>query len=80
MTGEVIRASRQSALRYERQRPGPSLVHVDVKKLGRIPPGGGWRANGRGDHAPDPNGGSVTTTVHSMVDDPFPLRLLRGPR
>jgi hypothetical protein len=22
------------------------LVHVDLKKLGRIPPGGGWRVNG----------------------------------
>ncbi len=28
-------------------RPG-ELVQVDVKKLGRIPPGGGWRAWGRG--------------------------------
>ena len=28
-------------------RPG-ELVHVDIKKLGRIPKGGGWRAHGRG--------------------------------
>ena len=34
-TGEVIR-------RYEHDRPG-SLIHVDVKKLGNIPDGGGWR-------------------------------------
>ena len=27
-------------------RPG-ELVHVDIKKLGRIPKGGGWRVNGR---------------------------------
>ena len=27
-------------------RPG-ELVHVDVKKLGRIPRGGGWRTHGR---------------------------------
>ena len=27
-------------------RPG-ELVHVDIKKLGRIPDGGGWRVNGR---------------------------------
>jgi hypothetical protein len=33
--------------RYERERPG-ELVHLDVKKLGRIRPGGGWRAHGRG--------------------------------
>jgi transposase InsO family protein len=32
--------------RYERARPG-ELVHVDVKKLGRIPDGGGWRVHGR---------------------------------
>ena len=38
-TGEIVR-------RYERERPG-ELVHVDVKKLGRIPPGGGHRVHGR---------------------------------
>jgi transposase InsO family protein len=38
-TGEVIR-------RYEHDHPG-SLVHVDVKKLGNIPDGGGWRFVGR---------------------------------
>jgi transposase InsO family protein len=32
--------------RYERERPG-ELVHVDVKKLGKIPDGGGWRTRGR---------------------------------
>ena len=38
-TGRVIR-------RYERERPG-DLIHVDIKKLGRIPEGGGWRMHGR---------------------------------
>jgi transposase InsO family protein len=38
-TGEPIR-------RYERERPG-DLLHVDVKKLGRVPDGGGWRYIGR---------------------------------
>jgi len=33
-------------VRYERARPG-ELVHVDVKKLGNIPDGGGWRTAGR---------------------------------
>lgn len=32
-------------IRYVRQRPG-ELVHIDVKKLGRIPRGGGWRMLG----------------------------------
>ena len=52
MTGEVIRASRFTALRYERARPG-ELVHIDVKKLGRIPKGGGWQRPGaRGPRPP----------------------------
>jgi hypothetical protein len=38
-TGRVVR-------RYERERPG-ELVHVDIKKLGKIPDGGGWRMLGR---------------------------------
>jgi transposase InsO family protein len=46
MTGEVIRASMATANRYERERPG-ELVHMDVKKLGKIPDGGGWKAHGR---------------------------------
>jgi transposase InsO family protein len=44
MTGEVIRSSKSTAVRYERGRPG-ELVHIDVKKVGRIPDGGGWRAH-----------------------------------
>jgi len=33
-------------VRYVRERPG-ELLHLDVKKLGRIPPGGGHRMRGR---------------------------------
>ena len=36
----------EPARRYEHERPG-SLIHVDVKKLGNIPDGGGWRYVGR---------------------------------
>lgn len=70
LTGEVIRSSKQTARRYERQRPG-ELVHMDVKKIGRIPDGGGWRAHGR-------NMGSTAARkkviigydfVHSVLDD-----------
>ena len=46
VTGQLIRTSRRSARRYEHDRPG-DLIHLDVKKLGRIPDGGGWRAHGR---------------------------------
>jgi transposase InsO family protein len=38
-TGEPIR-------RYEYEKPG-DLLHVDVKKLGKVPDGGGWRYVGR---------------------------------
>jgi transposase InsO family protein len=69
MTGEVIRASKTTAVRYERSRPG-ELVHMDVKKLGRIPDGGGWRAHGRAS-VPDPKrkSGNGFDYVHSLVDD-----------
>ncbi|HEV7828418.1 MAG TPA: integrase core domain-containing protein, partial [Pseudonocardiaceae bacterium] len=70
MTGEVIRASKTTAVRYERERPG-ELVHMDVKKIGRIPEGGGWRAHGRA-HASitrDRNTKIGFDYVHSMVDD-----------
>jgi transposase InsO family protein len=42
----VDRATGQPARRYEHDHPG-SLIHVDVKKLGNIPDGGGWRYLGR---------------------------------
>jgi len=38
--------TRRIVRRYERAAPG-ELIHVDVKKLGRIPEGGGWRVHGR---------------------------------
>ncbi|UCA52319.1 IS481 family transposase [Streptomyces sp. WA6-1-16] len=59
-TGTVIR-------RYKRDRPG-ELIHVDVKKLGRIPDGGGHKVLGR-------QAGRITRNnmgfdyVHSAVDD-----------
>ena len=40
-------ARRPRPTRYEKDAPG-ELVHVDIKKLGRIPDGGGWRMYGRG--------------------------------
>jgi transposase InsO family protein len=41
------RATGAPVRRYEREHPG-ELVHVDIKKLGNIPDGGGWRSVGRG--------------------------------
>jgi transposase InsO family protein len=51
-TGRVIR-------RMESARPG-DLVHVDVKKLGKIPDGGGWRFHGR-------SAGSRNSRTHTPV-------------
>jgi transposase InsO family protein len=42
------RVTREPIRRIVMSRPG-ELVHVDIKKLGRIPPGGGWRTRGRAD-------------------------------
>ena len=73
-TGRVIR-------RYERDRPG-DLVHVDIKKLGNIPDGGGWRIHGRAqgnataqptatrpDHARPRSPDSGYGYLHTAVDD-----------
>lgn len=70
MTGEVIRSSKQTARRYERERPG-ELVHVDVKKIGKIPDGGGWRALGRATTEPAKARRPCIgyDYIHSMVDD-----------
>ena len=43
-TGLPVR--KPKPVRYEKQTPG-ELVHVDIKKLDRIPDGGGWRMLGR---------------------------------
>ncbi|CAL9447688.1 IS481 family transposase [Streptomyces sp. enrichment culture] len=59
-TGQIIR-------RYERSRPG-ELIHVDVKKLGRIPEGGGWRVHGRA-ACPDRRRTTGYDYIHSAVDD-----------
>ena len=67
ITGEVIRASKVTAVRYEREHPG-ELVHMDVKKLGRIPAGGGWKAHGRSQRPPTKPGPGYDY-VHSLVDD-----------
>ena len=65
------RPSGQLVRRYELARPG-ELVHVDVKKVGRIRDGGGWRTLGRDDplHAKARHGARVGFEyVHCAVDD-----------
>lgn len=41
-----LRVRKTAPVRYEMAAPG-DLVHVDIKKLGRIPDGGGWRKVGK---------------------------------
>lgn len=75
-TGAPIRAQRRQVRRYEREQPG-ELVHVDVKKLGRIPDGGGHRVLGRAEgnknnHAHGRRGGKRSlgyAFLHHAVDD-----------
>lgn len=60
-TGRIIR-------RYEKTVPG-ELVHVDIKKMGRIPDGGGWRIHGAENRDQSHKGKIGYTYLHSMVDD-----------
>ena len=70
ITGQLIRSSKTTAVRYERDHPG-ELVHMDVKKLGRIPDGGGWKVHGRqaGSSSQRRRTGVGFDYVHSLVDD-----------
>lgn len=69
-TGLPVRRSRPQ--RYEHAAPG-DLVHVDIKKLGRIPHGGGHRKLGRlagkkNNHGHG-RGGRGYSFLHHAVDD-----------
>ena len=66
LTGALIRSTRHSPERYERETPG-ELVHLDVKKIGRIPDGGGWKAHGRSEQVR--GRGIGYDYVHAAVDD-----------
>ncbi len=57
-------------VRYERERPG-ELVHVDVKKLGKIRSGGGWKFRGRNSETRrDRSFGPVGYDyLHAAIDD-----------
>ena len=57
--GKLGRLGLEPAVRYERQRPG-ELLHIDVKKLGRIERGAGHRVTGKRRYNP-------TTTKHSGI-------------
>ena len=74
------RGTREPIRRYEHQHPG-DLIHVDVKKLGNIPDGGGHRTQGRAQgklnriatpgHTTDAYGGARLgyAFLHTALDD-----------
>src|ERR671921_1150413 len=66
LTGELLRGRRHSDRQYEREHPG-DLLHVDVKKLGRVPDGGGWRVHGRCEEVR--GRGLGWDYVHVAIDD-----------
>jgi transposase len=74
--GRLGRLGLEPAVRYERSRPG-ELVHIDVKKLGRIVGGAGWRVRDRRQHYNRTYTDAVGTVrrtvgwehVHIAVDD-----------
>jgi transposase InsO family protein len=74
--GRLGRIGLEQPVRYERSRPG-ELVHVDVKKLGRIQGGAGWRVRGGTQHYnrtfTDDHGHKRKTVgfeyVHVAIDD-----------
>lgn len=77
LTGIRIRAARATDCRYERDAPG-DMIHSDVKKLGKIPNGSGWRADtnqsARNYNTGHPKVG--VDYVHVAVDDHSKLALV----
>src|SRR5690606_29109170 len=65
ITGMSVRR-RHSGIRYERRAPG-ELLHIDVKKLGRVPDGGGWRVHGRSEQVR--GRGIGYDYLHVAIDD-----------
>ena len=69
----------RAVLRYEHDAPG-AMVHVDVKKLGKIPTGGGWRIHGVGsdEHRASKRKGAGTGRVGYTYLHRAPLRRTSG--
>jgi transposase InsO family protein len=73
--GRLGRLGLEPAERYERERPG-ELIHIDVKKLGRIQGGAGHRMTGRRHYTPRltniagrRHGTAGWDYVHVAIDD-----------
>lgn len=69
------RATGRAVRRYEWANPG-DLAHVDIKKLGKIPNGGGWKVHGRSvgernrhKHSPGTKPAIGYHYLHTAIDD-----------
>lgn len=62
-----VRVRKPKPVRYEHERAG-DLIHVDVKKLGRIPDGGGHRTLGQAKGKKNKTGVGYSF-IHSAIDD-----------
>jgi transposase InsO family protein len=62
-----VRVRKPKPVRYEHEHPG-DLIHVDVKKLGRIPDGGGHRTLGQAKGKKNKTGVGYSF-IHSAIDD-----------
>jgi transposase InsO family protein len=60
-SGTVIRRP------IEHDHPGQQ-IQIDIKKLGRIPAGGGWRAHGRGNDGHHGRSGVGYAFIHTAID------------
>ncbi|MGN0099830.1 MAG: IS481 family transposase [Dietzia sp.] len=67
-TGAPVRAGKRQVRRFEHAAPG-DLVHVDIKKLGRIPDGGGHKVLGRAKGRRNRRAGTGYWYIHNAVDD-----------
>lgn len=69
LTGEVIRASKTISKRYEPPAPD-DLIHIDLKRVERIPPKGGWKAQGRGEHPATRAAWATTSCTQRSITTP----------
>ena len=67
-TGAPVRATTRRPTRYEHAAPG-DLVHVDIKKLGRIPDRTGHKVLGRAKGKRDRKRGMGYWYIHNAVND-----------
>jgi len=73
--GDVVR-------RYEHDKPC-AIIHVDVKKLGNIPDGGGWRYVGRKQadrNKASTNGVKRSASGHTMIGTAYVHTVIRRSR